>query len=521
MASLTHVCMWSGHGWKRITANEAARLHPGGTVPAASGLFMCELCGQYVTLTEGEKNVRHFKHSLSGKSKECPERIFGPSVCMTYSAREYELPIRICNITSNQFDLELGLLYIPQSILQEQENRHVVIQPLGNQDDQYIYSFERLNPETLTYVYIGNIPAPKYKLDAGSGLRSFWPQYVRGIDRSGSIFFKNTGGKLPDGADVQVGNSYYLLCAKRIHPNSQDIEIKKICEKKISKCIWYIYEIKATDFTENVARFFLDLCCRLTESPLSLNPVWPIYTKAPYVIQHNRDQLFMYRHGGKDIVEKAFPDTTMKRFSCPDENGKVIRIDCNGHQQLISIGRTKVLEYTYFWRDQLNKTISKPVIEILDIYGNILNPGIQYELPEKRILCVSGKYDGSVIVLENGILQEKRFLKAKSRIEIENIHFGIEIKVMQGLDLVWSVKYERKLRGVGTDDFEIVRRLKAFNGRRIPISHELGAVVNQLENYPKVKMWLYKKIRDGYVAEEAIRYFKHFIIEIQSGEQGV
>ena len=47
MASLTHVCMWSENGWKRITAEQASRLHPGGTVSAHSGLFMCELCGQY------------------------------------------------------------------------------------------------------------------------------------------------------------------------------------------------------------------------------------------------------------------------------------------------------------------------------------------------------------------------------------------------------------------------------------------------------------------------------------------
>lgn len=57
MASLTHVCMWSDHGWKRITAEQAARLHPGGTVSARSGLFMCELCGQYVTLTDGDINA--------------------------------------------------------------------------------------------------------------------------------------------------------------------------------------------------------------------------------------------------------------------------------------------------------------------------------------------------------------------------------------------------------------------------------------------------------------------------------
>ena len=58
MASLTHVCMWSDNGWKRITAEQAARLHPGGTVSARSGLFMCELCGQYVTLTDGDIRIQ-------------------------------------------------------------------------------------------------------------------------------------------------------------------------------------------------------------------------------------------------------------------------------------------------------------------------------------------------------------------------------------------------------------------------------------------------------------------------------
>ncbi len=111
MASLTYVCMWSicyPDRWRKI--------------------------------------VRHFRHKISEKSKDCPERTFYPSVCMTYNVGEYELPIRICNIAGNQ--LELGLLYVPQSILQEQELQHVVIQPLGNQINQYIYSFRRLNPET-------------------------------------------------------------------------------------------------------------------------------------------------------------------------------------------------------------------------------------------------------------------------------------------------------------------------------------------------------------------------------------
>lgn len=54
MASLTHVCVWSSKGWTHITPEEVARSHPGGSVSARSGLFMCELCGQYVRFVDGD-----------------------------------------------------------------------------------------------------------------------------------------------------------------------------------------------------------------------------------------------------------------------------------------------------------------------------------------------------------------------------------------------------------------------------------------------------------------------------------
>lgn len=47
MASLTHVCVWSKNGWKRITPEEVAREHSRGGVSARSGIFMCSLCGQF------------------------------------------------------------------------------------------------------------------------------------------------------------------------------------------------------------------------------------------------------------------------------------------------------------------------------------------------------------------------------------------------------------------------------------------------------------------------------------------
>ena len=86
--------------WRKITASEAGKLYPEGTVSAHSGLFVCELCGQYVILTDGRKNVRYFKHSAYDTCKDCPERTTGLSTRGGDIAGEHELPIRLSNITT-------------------------------------------------------------------------------------------------------------------------------------------------------------------------------------------------------------------------------------------------------------------------------------------------------------------------------------------------------------------------------------------------------------------------------------
>ena len=107
MAALTHVCMWSDDkGWVHITAEEASELHPGGKVSACSGLFMCELCGQYVTLTDGKINRRYFKHSLAEKDKDCPQRTFGTGCSIPHKPQEHELPIRIQLRGKSSFSLK-------------------------------------------------------------------------------------------------------------------------------------------------------------------------------------------------------------------------------------------------------------------------------------------------------------------------------------------------------------------------------------------------------------------------------
>lgn len=194
MASLTHVCVWSDNGWKRITVEQATRLHPGGTVSAHSGLFMCELCGQYVILTDGDVRVRYFKHSAYEKSKDCPERTFGNNYSISYNSREHDLPIRITNVSSSSCGFEIGLIRAPISSLGK--DFRIKIRPKGELDACYVFTKERLNIDRITYLSIGERPFEKYTLSFQNGsdkLREFWPNEVNGIDPEGTLFEKESG----------------------------------------------------------------------------------------------------------------------------------------------------------------------------------------------------------------------------------------------------------------------------------------------------------------------------------------
>ena len=212
MASLNHVCMWSEHGWTRVTAEEAGKLHPGGTVSALSGLFMCELCGQYVTLTDGGEKVRHFRHSAHEASKSCPERTFGPLYTPSYKNDAHELPIKLIQ-TSNSFQFELGLLFIPREILQKERNRSITIK--ASDSIRYTYSFERLNPDSITYLPIGNVPQEKYEVISSDRLVTFWPRIVKGVSKNGSLFDITTGKMLPEDSDVLLQRQYHLVTTKK------------------------------------------------------------------------------------------------------------------------------------------------------------------------------------------------------------------------------------------------------------------------------------------------------------------
>ena len=512
MASLTHVCMWSEKGWRRITAAEAARLHPGGTVSAHSGLFMCELCGQYVMLTDGNVQVRHFRHSSAEKSKDCPERTFGPGTVISYSAGEHELPIRISNIKRNSFELEIGFIQVPSVLLSKQLK--IEIKLSSYRERSIVYSNERINPKGITYLSIGGFPSEKYFISISGGsedIYSFWPKSVLGIDPAGTIFDATSGKKLVSDSDVVIGKKYYLLRRGTIFGyQGSHITINEILCKSISWEVWRLYEVTANDYTAETARFFLDYHCRLTDNPVSIQTVWPVYIESPYVIKHNKNSVVVCIMGNAPITQ-TFPNATKKSF--PSEKGKVFEIACNSRQQLISAGRTKVLQYTYFWKEPLNKTTKKQVVKVTDLLEEQYEEAVYNNIPYKGALRFTIPYDGVLCVRKKNRLVNKIKIPAKKTIELDEIGWGMEIDIRIGLDIVWKAAFvHRKTKAKNDEELVILHRLQSYGGRVIAIPHSLGNLTEKLIGYPKIQNWLYKCIKSGYMSEKAYRDLQSLII---------
>ena len=408
MASLTHVCMWSENGWKRITAEQAARLHPGGTVSAHSGLFMCELCGQYVILTDGDIRVRYFKHSAYDKSKGCPERTFGAGYSISYGSQEHDLPIRITSVSSSSFSFEIGLIRAPISFLNK--DFRIEIKPKGAFDVSYVFTKERLNYDSITYLPIGERPFEKYTLNFQNGsdkLREFWPAEIKGIDPEGTLFEKVSGKKLSYDADVEIGKEYYLLKRGYIYRKSfSSVRIQEIMQKRIGWETWTLYVVSASAFNEEAARFYLDFHCRLTDHPVSLKPVWPLFVEGNYIVRHNQSSMYMLVDGNVAEV-KTFPSVTVRQLNYNSSQPKLYEVFCPGRQQLISAGRTQALQYTYLWKEPLDQVGLHPEVSVTDIAGAEVDPSETDILPRDKTLRFKSTFDGELIISNN--MPFKRF----------------------------------------------------------------------------------------------------------------
>lgn len=520
--ALNHVSKWTKHGWRRITSTEAAREHLNITVPAKSGLFMCELCGQYVTFTINN----HFRHSLGEVDKDCEERSKNMGTVASFHPREYDLPMKIV-VKNNDFHLELGFPPLPHSIISAYLDKQIVITGSGYQPVKY--SLERIGKDCINYLKINGISSTGYQLQMPLNLQEYLPQRVRGINEKGTLFLcdenSEAGKRLSETSDVICGKKYFLLTTDKLPDSNyqlQGVGKRLLCLKTDISKTWYLYLVNALRVDKSAANFFWNHGnYRLTDQPLRIIPLWPLYAQTPYIMKHHQDYIIIHLTGMQNVTAKmiSYPNMGQPMLIHDINNSKLIKLPSTGRQMLIAIGYTNVQHYWYFWQEALVSPKIEINITVTDCNNNFLPDREQSTLPPKGIVRIIAPYNGSVIKRNGETKLEKIPLESDTLLSVTDVTYGMTLQILQGLDIVWQATYIKSIRkntpisNTNIDDKSLYQKLSGFDGQEIPVPHSFGAVAAQLTNYPQTVKWLYAALRRGYAPKKAVKYLKATLVK--------
>ena len=505
---LTHVCVWDKNGWKKITVNQAIRMTYG-SVSARSGLFMCELCGQYVSLTAGQIRSPYFKHSKEEESKDCPERAIGSSISEYYNSLRLEskgLPIKV-DIKNNSFEILLGFPKIPIELLDKLKGAYLKIK--NDSGEVYKYSIDRIENNNITYLSVGECLSSYYRIMISidvEGIEKFWPKKIVGFKERTVLDSK--GNVLPYDSDVKVKKEYYTFGKNYFgyNCNSDHVEVERLFMYKAKN----VYKIKALDFSEESARFFLELHCRLTENPINFIPLWPVSIQAPYIIYHKREEIYGVVNGYATFA--TFPKSHILSQEIKKQN--LIKIQCNDRQQLLSLGRaSNILNYTYLWKDDfIIEEKEKNVIKVFDEKNNIITEDNVSNIKSKSIYFTSD-YDGKFIVENENFIEEIYYFKSNIRFTFNHLRKKRKYKIFQSNDCVFEFTIQQKNKRNAVNEKEVIRILNGCKGVDLSLKHSFGNVARYFEDYPLIKIWIRKQIMNGHIKEDALNFLKEIIFK--------
>ena len=318
-----------------------------------------------------------------------------------------------------------------------------------------------------------------------------------------------TGKMLQIGAKASTGKKYYLLQRNSYLSAPSGVSAQRIGEVRTPLSFsWYLYCIDILRFSTEVAHFFLQRSIFLTESPTEIYPIWPPYIEDPYFIYHSEDTLYFYMRGENTEV-KTFP-ITYSYFApqCSEvKNGWLYKIHASSKEQLLSLGVSGALGFSYLLKEPLNKQAPFPAVQLTDAAGNVLAGDSYTKLPKSKLIFVLSKFDGKAIIYKNRKLQLIYKISAEQSLLIDAISFGTEIQLFQGCDCVRTIQFvkETVLYDATAADQKLVSQLKACQGESIDVPHSLGAIVEKLSSYPHTKQWIYSMICQGKMPRAAYR----------------
>jgi hypothetical protein len=207
------------------------------------------------------------------------------------------------------------------------------------------------------------------------------------------------------------------------------------------------------------------------------------------------------------MQQHTFPEAATREYKLKSA-GIVLDIYSNGRQQLISVGRSKVLQYEYYWKEPIGISRIQEQGQIYDLHGNTIASGDYETLPYRNSININLPYDGYAKIIKDRVISGIQRIKAGISVDIDCIDYGTEIYVYVGSDLIWSAKFVDKDVEHNNEqivDNTLLTRISSYNGDLIPVPHALRNMTYLLRDDTELRQWLITQIKNGLISKRAFR----------------
>lgn len=125
-------------------------------------------------------------------------------------------------------------------------------------------------------------------------------------------------------------------------------------------------------------------------------------------------------------------------------------------------------------------------------------------------------YDGHLLVSNQNKIIEKRKISAGEIAELNGLTFGLNIRFIIGLDVVWQIKFKKTHATTNSDELSIYKRITEVTGPFILTPHSLRNILGGMKGYPMLCQWIRKCLKNGTICAQSYRRLQAFYLKINT-----
>ena len=509
---LTNVWTQDNKGeWVRTTASAMEKVYPYGA-SAASHIFRCYNCFQYVTYVKGNQNIiYHFRHSSGEENKDCEDRTFGTGgYVYGIGMTDVPDPMRI-QLDGSRAYLEIGFFPVSAAAIEKAIQKRMTIRICGESGspDVYHVDWTRFEPHSTTWLHLPFSWALDYsvRIEPKIDLIKNWDIHRTPLLKSGTVFDASTGKRISEKNDICVGKNYYIVCDKwRSYYSQTGIQISPKIQINDQ---WNLYRMFIPAYNNYAADFcFETFHLRLTTQPAEIQLLWPSAIEGDDLIDTNQKRLYMFVKGESDFETYPVYGIQSKNIVEVSKNEKVYELNTISTLQMVSTTRySQRLNFLYIRPWVPERGYYEPELKVLDDRGRDI-PDELGAVPDRGLIRIVSEVDATAEVEDQDGFLYRLPVSAGQETRLQDLRRGMRITIRQGMEILRRIEIDiRKEQSNRT----ILREVPPWNGRLVPLPSRYAWVLSTIDRSHELYWRMKKAFANGVIPLDGLKLLETII----------